>query len=118
MRRIEFTVVLLHYAKTHVVALLRQQPRMYIRSQGTLAPGTLLLWNSLGAAVLLMSTAVFRPKLEAEVFGRAVRRALLLLAGTYLLSPLLQVSAACSVLSCMYACRCLVMFRCALGTAT
>ncbi len=64
-----------------------------VRVQGTLSPGTLLLWNLLGAAVLLTSAAVLRPQLEPEVFGRAVRRALLLLAGTYLLSPLLQVSA-------------------------
>lgn len=65
--------------------------RTCLRVQGTLSPGTLLLWNLLGAAVLLTSAVVLTPPLEPEVFGRAVRRGLLLLAGTYLLSPLLQV---------------------------
>jgi Phosphatidylinositol N-acetylglucosaminyltransferase len=65
--------------------------RTCLRVQGTLSPGTLLLWNLLGAAVLLTSAVVLTPQLEPEVFGRAVRRGLLLLAGTYLLSPLLQV---------------------------
>jgi hypothetical protein len=66
-----------------------------------LSPGTLLLWNLLGAAVLLTSAAALRPQLEPEVFGRAVRRGLLLLVGTYLLSPLLQVSAMCRQCYCV-----------------
>lgn len=60
--------------------------------QGTLGPGTLLACNLLGAAALLAAVTASSPKLEPKAVGRALRRAVLLLAGTYLLSPLLRVS--------------------------
>lgn len=53
----------------------------------------LLAANLAGAAMVVIAVATSGQTLQPESVGRAVRRVALLLAGTYLLSPLLQVCA-------------------------